>query len=188
MTGLRYRFKLIFPLLFGVVAVLAVGVVYERIHSASLQSSNNSFRDAPAFALKDANGKTHRLTDEKGNVVLIHFWASWCPPCRGEISEFASLAQDYKNRPLKLIAVSIDEKWGDALSLLPLRKPTQNLISLLDPDGKLPEEYGTYQYPETYLLNPKLQVVLKWVGAQNWNSPEVKAAIDNVLGTLSPGA
>lgn len=136
---------------------------------------------APKFELKDASGKPHYLSQFKDRIVLVHFWASWCGPCLTEIPEFTALAEKFKGRPLQLVAVSLDENWEDALEVLPLKEPTENLVSLLDPEGEFPEKFGTYQLPETYLLGPDLKVITKWVGPQEWNSEGMAKVMEAAL-------
>jgi thiol-disulfide isomerase/thioredoxin len=142
-------------------------------------------RDAPAFTLKDSAGRPHSLEELRGNVVVVHFWASWCPPCLEEIPLWQDFARRWYGRPVKFVAISLDSAWADALKILPDAKLPPGLISLLDTDGKLPDRFGTYQYPETYLLDRELGIVSKWIGPQDWSSPEIAASIEGILSTSS---
>jgi thiol-disulfide isomerase/thioredoxin len=144
-------------------------------------SGASASRPAPEFSLKDPDGKEHSLQSLRGSVVVLHFWAAWCPPCLEEIPPIIELARAYEDKPLKVVAVSLDEKWEDALKVLPAKGLPRNLVSLLDTTTKLPDRYGTYQYPETYLLDSDLRIVSKWVGAQPWATAEVRQVIDREL-------
>jgi peroxiredoxin len=137
-------------------------------------------RPAPEFALKDARGKEHRLADFRGSLVILHFWASWCPPCLEEIGEFKEAAAKYTGVPVKWVAVSVDQSWEDAHRILPEAALPPNLVSLLDPRAKTPDRFGTYQYPETYLIDRQLRVAAKWVGAKDWTSPELRQVLEAV--------
>ena len=139
-------------------------------------------RSAPDFLLKDPAGRDHSLKELTGKPVVLHFWAAWCPPCLEEIPNWVALAQHYQGKPLGFIAVSLDAKWADALKVLPVDKTPANVTSLIDLSGKLSEDYGTYQFPETYLLNAKHEIVHKWVGGQNWSNPEILKALDQISG------
>lgn len=138
-------------------------------------------RPAPLFALKDSQGKLVRLADLKGNAVVIHFWASWCPPCLGEIPHWLEFASHWKGKPVRFVAISLDQAWPEALKILPDSRLPENTLSVLDNEQKLPDLFGTYQYPETYLLDSQLRIVSKWVGAQDWSSPQISEAIQAVL-------
>ena len=138
-------------------------------------------REAPQIDLKSSDGRSHKLSDLRGSAVVIHFWASWCPPCLGEIPLWLEFAGRWKGRPVKFMAISLDKNWEDALKILPSRELPENVLSVLDFSQKLPDQFGTYQYPETYLVSPDSKIVSKWVGPQDWNNPEISGAIEQVL-------
>jgi cytochrome c biogenesis protein CcmG, thiol:disulfide interchange protein DsbE len=129
----------------------------------------------------DVSGKAHTLNEFRGQPIILHFWASWCPPCLSEISQWVEFAETQKGKPIRFIAVSLDTSWKDALKILPSEKLPSNVISLLDVKGELPEEMGTFEYPETYLLDSNLKILTKWVGAQPWSSPQIKAMITEAV-------
>jgi len=169
-----------------IVLVLALGVgvflARSRFPAEQPSGSHGSFKAAPAFELKDADGKSHRLSDLKGNVVILHFWASWCPPCLEEIAGWLKFAEQFQGGPIpvRFVAISLDESWNDAHKILPANAVPSNVLSLLDLSKEIPEKYGTYQYPETYLIGPDLSIVTKWVGGQNWENPALKGIIERV--------
>jgi len=138
-------------------------------------------RPAPLFELPDPEGKLFKLESLKGNAVIVHFWASWCPPCLSEIPHWLEFAAQWKGKPVRFVAVSLDQGWPEALKILPVSQLPENVSSVLDHDQKLPDLFGTYQYPETYLLDRDLRIVSKWVGAQAWGSAAINQAIEAVL-------
>jgi thiol-disulfide isomerase/thioredoxin len=138
-------------------------------------------RPAPLFELPQSDGKPFRLESLKGNAVVVHFWASWCPPCLSEIGKWLEFAAQWKGKPVRFVAVSLDQGWPEALKVLPVARLPEGVISVLDRDQKLPDLFGTYQYPETYLLDRQLRIVSKWVGAQEWSSPAMTQAVEAAL-------
>jgi peroxiredoxin len=138
------------------------------------------FKAAPMFALPDAAGKSHPLSELKGNVVVLHFWASWCPPCLEEIGAWLKFAEGFQGRSVKFVAVSLDDRWEDAQKVLPAKDLPSNVVSLIDLSKAIPEKYGTYQFPETYLIGPDLTIITKWVGPQGWEQPALKSVIERV--------
>ena len=165
----------------AVIAIGAVGVRYLGIggwsHSEIAASPGgdgaSKLRLAPAFTLPDGSGKQRSLEDFRGKVVLLHFWASWCPPCLTEMPEVLDMAKAFVDTDLRIVAISLDESWTDSHRILPENVLPANFISLLDLSREVPDRYGSFQYPETYLLNRDLRVVHKFVGAQEWNGKEM---------------
>lgn len=136
---------------------------------------------APGFELKDYAGNAHRLEDMRGQVVLIHFWASWCPPCLEEIPRWISAAPQFRDFPVKMVAISVDEQWSEALKILPQTDVPANMVSLLDPTSTVARSYGTSRFPESFLLDPDLKIVEKWQGIIDWKSPRVRFAVNKAL-------
>src|SRR5574337_171451 len=107
---------------------------------------------APAFKLKDLNGKHVSLDDFKGRVVIIDFWASWCPPCK---KEFPELNKFSSNRPdLSVIAINIDKKREHAEGFLSgVPNISKNFHVLLDPDAVVIAEYNARAMPTSFVLD-----------------------------------
>jgi len=144
-------------------------------------SSTLPTRSAPAFELKDAMGKVYSLQDIKEPVIIVHFWASWCPPCIEEIPRWIAAAPALKNVPVKLVAISVDESWEKALKVFPVSKLAPNMLLLLDPKSEVAGKYGTHQFPESYLLNRERKIVDKWIGSQDWTGSMVRFGIAKSL-------
>lgn len=181
--------RILLPFILGLLTSVVVYYGYKYGMNTSVPASpvsESRFRDAPSFELSDYRGKKYRLKDFQGSLILIHFWASWCPPCIEEISQWAEIATPLKDRPLKLIAISLDQNWQDAEKIFPSQKLPSNVISLLDQTGKVPDSYGTFQYPETYLLSPDLKILTKWVGPQKWNGPEIQNLLREATQWMKP--
>lgn len=140
---------------------------------------------APEFSLKDANGKTRELKEWKDSVVFVHFWASWCGPCRPEIQEILEVAKktdhDSKGRKVYWVFITEDENFENARKVLDDRKLPSHLFSLMDVEEKTAAKYGTFQYPETYVLDAEHAILDKRIGAQDWRGDEGKAVFSRAL-------
>lgn len=138
-------------------------------------------RPAWEFTLKREDGKDFELKSLKGkNVFLVHFWASWCAPCIDELPELIQMTKslvDSKSE-VKIVLVSLDTSWKDANKILKDLKLNPNTISLLDPKTKVSDLYGSYQFPETFLVDKDFKIRMKWIGPQKWNSPEFLGSLD----------
>lgn len=153
----------------------------KRSPQSPVAADSTGRRPAPAFALQDSSGQKHALEELRGSLVVLHFWAAWCPPCIEEIPQWIELAQKFQKQPIRFVSISVDPGWAEALRVFPGEKATLPLLSLLDATAKLPEAYGTYQFPETYLIGPDLTVLSKWVGPQSWLDPKIEHQLRRLL-------
>ena len=126
--------------------------------------------EAPNFTVQDADRKL-TLTDYRGQVVVLNFWATWCPPCVEEMPSLVQMQQRLKDKGITVLAVSLDV--DEAAYRKFLKDHGVNLITVRDPDLKSSDLYGTFKYPETYIIDRNGILRRKFIGAVNWNDPEV---------------
>jgi len=120
-----------------------------------------------------------RLADLRGQVVLVDFWASWCPPCVDEAPSLNALQQRIASRGGTVLGVSIDD---DESAYQTFLKTYQvSFPTFRDPSKKIETDYGTSMIPETYVIDRNGKIDRKLVGAQDWTSPEMMAYLDSVL-------
>ncbi len=136
----------------------------------------------PAFTLKDAQGREFSSKDAAGKPTLVHFWASWCPPCLEEFPDLLKRVRTPVPADLQFVLISHDSKWEDAQSLLPKEPLPASVHALLDSSTQVAERFGTFQIPETYLISADGRIVAKWVGPQKWSSDAMAAMILKALG------
>ena len=123
---------------------------------------------APDFSLSDGLTSVH-LANYRGKVVLLNFWATWCPPC---IEEMPSLLQLHHQDPnLVILAVSIDEDQDAYVRFL--RNRHVDLITVRDPHQTAANLFHTDMWPETYVIDRNGVIRRKFIGAQDWTSPEI---------------
>src|SRR5690606_5726762 len=138
-------------------------------------------RPAPAFTLPTAGGEQVSLADYRGKAVFVHFWATWCPPCVHEIPDFLEFARTQRGKPVHFIAISLDDAWPTALKILAEKSLPPNVSSVLDVESKVPDSFGSFQFPETYLISADQRIIGKYVGAQDWQSHPIQAALEHAL-------
>jgi thiol-disulfide isomerase/thioredoxin len=134
-------------------------------------------KPAPAFALKDLDGKDVKLADLKGSVVVLDFWATWCPPCRAGLPILDKVAAARKDKGLKVYAVNIEE---DKDAVAAFKKETKlGLSVLLDSTGETGKAYGANAIPETVIIGKDGTVKKVMVGLHDQATLEKE--IDEVL-------
>lgn len=135
---------------------------------------------APEFRLSSLDGKAVDLSSLRGKVVMVHFWATWCPPCVEELPTLERLYRTHFGKDLEILAVSVDE--GGAGAVVPfMQKNRFALPILLNPDQSVSRSYGTFKFPETYLVDREGVVRKKVIGAVDWMSPTAQEIIQALL-------
>ena len=120
--------------------------------------------------MSDGTTSVH-LASYRGKVVLLNFWATWCSPC---IVEMPSLLELHREQPdLVILAVSVDEDADAYTSFIARRRV--DLITVRDPSESAAKLFHTDMWPETYVIDRKGVIRSKFVGAQDWTSPEIRA-------------
>ena len=130
---------------------------------------------APDFTVNDGTTKVH-LADYRGKVVLLNFWATWCAPCVMEIPSLLQLHHDMPN--LEIIGVSVDDD-AQAYSSF-LRSRHIDFTTVRDPSESAPNLFHTDMWPETYVIDRNGVIRRKFVGAQDWTSPEIRAYLKSL--------
>jgi len=126
------------------------------------------------------NGKQTKLSDLHGKVVVLNFWASWCGPCVEETPGLNSLQQRISSRNGVVLGVSIDEDESAYDKFI--RDQHVSFLTYRDPSKQIATDYGTSMWPETYIIDRKGKILRKIIGPQDWNSPEMTAYFDAILG------
>jgi peroxiredoxin len=137
-------------------------------------------RPAPDFLLKDINGNTVRIHDLKGKVVLLNFWATWCPSCRFEMPSMEALHKELGSHGLAVLAVAQRESAEDVRSFY--HEHHLSFPALLDHDAEASGLYEIWSLPTTFVINKHGYVVGKVIGYRDWNSDQSKDLFLHLLG------
>jgi cytochrome c biogenesis protein CcmG/thiol:disulfide interchange protein DsbE len=152
----------------GLVFVAALVAGLSGCYSGSRPSRIGSA--APDFTVRDSD-RTVTLSQLKGQVVVLNFWATWCPPCIEEMPSLVEMQQRMKAKGITVLAVSVDVDQGNYQRFL--RDHNVNLLSVRDGDNKSNALYGTFKFPETYVIDRGGVVRRKFIGAVDWTEPDV---------------
>jgi len=157
----------------------AVAILYFFAMPSYRQSEPSvAGRKAPDFAL-EMNGRQTHLSDLRGKVVVLDFWATWCPPCVQEAPSLNALQQQIESQGGLVLGVSQDED-PDAYQKF-LIEHSVNFPTFREPEKKIPTEYGTVMIPEAYLISKDGKIARKVVGPQDWTSPELMSSVETLL-------
>jgi peroxiredoxin len=125
-------------------------------------------KPAPDFLLKDIDGNAVRLHDFKGKVVLLNFWATWCPSCRFEMPSMEAVHQDLNSQGLVVLAVALRDSTDDVRSFY--NEHSLSFPALLDHDAEASQVYEIWSLPTTFVINKHGYVVGKVMGYRDWSS------------------
>jgi cytochrome c biogenesis protein CcmG, thiol:disulfide interchange protein DsbE len=156
-----------------VIAALLVGLsgCYSGPKPASIG------KKAPDFTVKDSD-HTVSLSDYKGKVVLLNFWATWCSPCVQEMPSLVELQRRMKDKGVVVLGVSIDVDEGGYHKFI--RDHGVNFVTVRDGKQTSPNLYGTFGWPETYVIDRTGTIRRKFIGAVDWSSPDIDQYLSNL--------
>ena len=126
---------------------------------------------APLFTALDLAGKEVALADLRGKVVLVHFWATWCPPCREEIPSMVKLNQIMAGKPFQMLALSVDEGGKPAIEEF-LNRKGLSLPALIDNEQRVAKSYGVSGVPRSFIIDKKGVIRKKIIGGFDWSTPD----------------
>jgi thiol-disulfide isomerase/thioredoxin len=158
-------------------AVLCAGVLAGPAAAAELPPLSNKVTalsepvPAPALHLDDLDGVGHDLAGLRGRLVLVNFWATWCPPCRREMPSMERLHRTLKDQGLTVLAVDLGEDAETVFAFTGQLDPAPTFPMLMDPEGKTAEAWGVLGLPTSFVVDPQGRIVLRAVGGTEFDDP-----------------
>jgi peroxiredoxin len=137
---------------------------YSGNHPARIGSN------APDFTVQDSD-HTITLSQFRGQVVVLNFWATWCPPCVAETPALVRMQNQLKSKGVTVLAVSIDA--DDAAYHKFLKDYSVSMVTVRDESKKASTLYGTFGWPETYIIDRNGIIRRKFIGPVEWTNPEI---------------
>ncbi|MEK7845602.1 MAG: TlpA disulfide reductase family protein [Nitrospinota bacterium] len=138
-------------------------------------------QDAPDFTIKDDDGKAISLKDFRGKLVILHFWATWCKPCKKEFPLFEKLYQGFKEKDVVFPFISIDTNANKDEVDVFARGLGVTFPVFLAKDGKVPNKYWTLGVPVTYFIDRKGLIIGMALGERDWASENIKNIINMMI-------
>jgi len=171
--------RIIFLIMFGMLLTLSACNKTGSVTTASpIAKENSAAPDISVVSITD--GSTLKLSSLKGKVVLLNFWATWCPPCREEIPSMMKLNSALLGKPFQMIAVSMDEGGKPAIESF-FKESGFSLPTYLDQSGNAGKVYGVTGVPESFIIDRQGILVKKIIGGIAWDSPEVASFFEGLM-------
>ena len=159
-------------------SVSATSVTAEELRRMGLQPPKQRLESID-FELQDLSGATRRLSDYKGKVVFLNFWATWCGPCRFEMPSMEKLYRRFKDKGLEIVAVNLHEDRSSVQSFVD--EYELSFTVLLDSTGRVGATYGARSIPTTYILDRDGFVLAGTIGTREWNTEEYLNLFEKLL-------
>lgn len=159
---------------------LISGKNYLPVSQASPSGAPRVGVTAPDFTLANMQGEQVSLADYRGKVVVLNFWASWCPPCRAEMPSMERLYGNLKGGDFVLLAVNVEENGRPAVAAFSQKIPMSFPV-LLDNDQRVSGLYRVSGIPQTFIIDKRGEIVQEVTGARDWNSPETRELLTSLM-------
>jgi thiol-disulfide isomerase/thioredoxin len=136
---------------------------------------------APDFTLEDMDGQRHALSDYRGKVVMLNFWATWCPPCRREIPSMESIYRDLGKSGFVVLAVNEFEEPDHVFAYTGQLSVFPTFPILFDRDSTVSQDYKVNGLPTTVLLDKQARIAYRAVGGRDFDHPDVRKIVLELL-------
>lgn len=144
-----------------------VGVVASTLRDRIVVAGDS----APSFEVTTDSGRKIAVDRFGGKVLVLNFWATWCPPCINELPSLNQMAQELKGSGVVVLGVSVDK--DEAAYQRFLKKVKLNFETSRNPSGDIAADYGTFKYPETYIIDTNGKVLEKFIADRDWMDPAI---------------
>lgn len=163
---------------FAMIALLAAftWVIYDAFTERIVDVGDT----APGFSVTTDDGKTLTRSSFGGKLLVLNFWASWCQPCVEEIPSLNQLQKNLGPKGLVVLGISVDKNEANYKKFL--KRANISFKTSLDKEANVSASYGTFKYPETYIISPEGKVLEKIISNRNWVNDPI---YDRLKGLLS---
>ncbi|MCX7904864.1 MAG: TlpA family protein disulfide reductase [Caloramator sp.] len=164
--------------------IIAIGISF-KLYKPQNQNNNTIVNEetktegnfASDFSLQNLSGETVKLSDYKGKVVVLNFFATWCPPCKAELPGFVKMVDEYKGKDVQFVFVDIGEDKKTVEDFL--KANSYNIVPLMDYDGNIANIYGVRGIPTTFIIDKNFEIINQHVGYMDEGT--LKDLIDSTL-------
>ena len=170
--------RILYLIVTGMLLTLSACNKFESDKRSPIAQENSAAPEISVLAIAD--GSPLKLSELKGKVVLLNFWATWCPPCREEMPSMMKLNKAMVGKPFQMVAVSVDEGGKPAVESF-FKESGFFLPTYLDQGGNAAKCYGLTGVPESFIINRQGVLIKKIIGGIAWDSPEVASFLEGLM-------
>jgi len=169
------KWERLLPALIGVLVVALIAVVAESTREPITEVGDT----APGFALVTDDGQRLTRSQFGGQLLVLNFWATWCVPCIEELPSLNQFQKQFASSGVVVLGVSVDQNERAYWQFL--KRAGVTFRTSRDPQADLSSRYGTFKYPETYVIDRNGKVVQKHIGPRDWMDERLLAEIKALL-------
>ena len=169
------KWERVLPVLIGVLVVALIAVVAESTNERIVEVGDT----APGFALVTDDGQRLTRSQFGGQLLVLNFWATWCVPCIQELPSLNQFQKQFASSGVVVLGVSVDQNERAYQQFL--KRAGVTFRTSRDPQADLSSRYGTFKYPETYVIDRNGKVVQKHIGPRDWMDQRLLAEIEALL-------
>lgn len=151
--------------------VAVVGVIAGSLRETVVVAGDS----APDFTVTTDSGKQVSVENFGGRLLVLNFWATWCPPCINELPALNQMAEELKSSGVVVVGISVDK--DKAAYDRFMKRVRLNFETARDPEANIAADYGTFKYPETYVISRDGKVLEKFINEQPWTDPAILARL-----------
>jgi peroxiredoxin len=126
---------------------------------------------APGFSLEDMDGETVSLADYSGKILIVNFWATWCPPCRREMPSMQRAYEILREDGIEMLAINVGED-SETIFTFTADYPVEFPL-IMDKTSDITQQYGVAGIPVTYVVSPQGKIIYKAIGSREWDDPAI---------------
>jgi len=152
-----------------------VYVIFDSFHERLVVVGDS----APDFSITADNGRTITTSNFGGKLLVLNFWATWCPPCIEELPSLNAFQRRFANAGVVVLGISVDK--DEKLYRDFLAKARVSFLTARDPENKINVEYGTLKFPETYIIDARGKVLRKIISNTDWMSERMLKDVESLL-------
>lgn len=153
--------------------VVFIVILWASIAACAAEIEQYTPATLPFSELQDINGKIYNIEEFEGNVILLHFWASWCSNCVAEMKQLDQLQKTLRKEPIIIIPISEDFKGTEVVKEFYKNHHLKNLLSFVDAHNEIFTAFDAHNLPTSYIIDIEGKHVAKIIGAVDWNTPDM---------------
>jgi peroxiredoxin len=158
---------------------LLLGVFVYLIYDSFTEKIVKVGDKAPGFAITTDTGRTISVPDFGGKLLVLNFWATWCPPCVDEMPSLDAFSRQMSSEGVVVLGISVDRDAQVYRNFL--SRANISFLTARDPENRINADYGTFKYPETYIIGSDGKVLEKIIGDRRWTDPQMLEMVRSLL-------